>query len=703
MKKQLYWIGILLIAMTFSACNNQKEAKKEMKNPLTEKFTAKYGIPDFEAIKPEHFMPALEQGIEEHNKEIAAIINNKAKPDFDNTIAAMSRSGRLLHNVSSIFDNQTSANTNDALNDIAGKISEKLSQHEDAVRFNPRLVKRIKAVYDNRNNLGLTEEQMYLLENQYQSLVQNGAMLSDDKKEELKKINTRLSALSLKFEQNVLKETNQFELVVDNKKDLAGLPESSIQAAAETAKEKGYKNKWVFTIHKPSMIPFLQYAKNRDLREKLYMAYTHAGNNDNEFDNKKILKELLDLRLKKANLLGFKTHADYRLASRMAKRAGDVNEKLMQVWRAALPVAKKERDEMQQLIKKEKGKFKLDSWDWWYYAEKIRKQKYDLDDSELRPYFELKNVRDGAFMCAKELYGFNFSRINDVPLPHPDAEAYKVTDEKNEMRGILFMDFHPRASKRGGAWCSDYRGHEVNEKGEEIKPLVTVVCNFTKPTADKPALLSLDEVETLFHEFGHAIDALSAKNSYPLTFVARDFVEFPSQFMEHWATHPEVLKLYANHYKTGENIPKSLIKKIENSGYFNQGFSNIEFLAAAILDMQFHTITSPLTKDVMTFENEKMKEIGLIAEILPRYRSTYFRHISGGYDAGYYSYLWSAILDNDAFEMFKETNIFNKEVAARYKNNVLSYNGIKDPEKLYVDFRGQKPTIDALLKNRGLK
>lgn len=686
--------------LAFTSCNNPKEEK--MKNPLLGEFNTPYEVPPFEDIKPEHYIPAFEKGMEGHNKEIDAIVSNNEAPTFENTIAAESRSGKLLSRTASVFYGLNSANTSDAMQKIASEISPKLSAHYDGISLNPKLFKRVKAVYDKRNDLDLTEEQSYILENVYKDFVRSGALLSKEKKEELKKINSRLSTLSLEFGQNVLAETNNFEMIVDNKEDLAGLPESVIQAAAETAESNGHQGKWVFTTQKTSMIPFLQYAENRDLREKLYMAYTHRGNNNNDYDNKAILEEMVNLRLKRANLLGYDSHADYRLETRMAKEPENVNKLLMRVWDAALPVAKAERDAMQKMIDREGGDFKLQSWDWWYYAEKLRKQKYNLDDSELRPYFQLSNVRDGAFQTANKLFGINFEAIHNVPLPHPDAQAFKVTNENGKHIGLLFMDFHPRASKRGGAWCGDYREHQVDANGNEIKPLVTIVSNFTKPTADKPALLSLDEVETLFHEFGHALDGLFARNTYPTTFVARDFVELPSQIMEHWATHPKVMKEYAKHYKTGEPIPQELINKIEKSALFNQGFANVEFTAAALLDMAYHTMEEPKKMNVMEFEDEYLGSIGLIPEIFSRYRSTYFRHISGGYDAGYYSYMWSAVLDNDAFEAFKENGIFDRETARRYKENILEKNGIADPEELYRQFRGRDPKIEPLLKNRGL-
>jgi len=674
-----------------------------MKNPLLSEFETPFKVPPFDKIEASHYIPAFEKAMKEHNKEIKAIINNSETPDFENTIAALARSGESLGKVASVFYGLNSANTSEKMQEIASKLSPKLSKHRDGISLNPELFDRVKQVYAKRNELDLTEEQQYILENLHKEFVRNGANLPQDKREELKELNLRLSGLALKFGQNVLAETNNYEMVIEDEESLSGLPESVVQAAKETAKEKGYDNKWVFTTQKTSMIPFLQYSEQRELRKQLYMAYTHRGNNDNEYDNKQIMKDIMNLRVKKANLLGYDSHADYRLETRMAKNPQNVNDLLDKVWNAALPVAKKERDMMQQMINEEGKDYDLQSWDWWYYAEKIRKQKYDLDDSELRPYFKLENVREGAFTSANNLYGITFEQINDIPLPHPDAQAFEVSDKDGSHLGVLYMDFHPRSSKRGGAWCGRYRGHQVNAEGKEIQPVSTVVCNFTKPTEIKPALLSMDEVETLFHEFGHALDGLFAENSYPETFVARDFVELPSQIMEHWSTEPEMLKTYAKHYKTGDPIPDELIEKIKNSAYFNQGFVNVEFLAAAMLDMAYHTMEEPRENmNVMEFEEEFLSKAGLIPEILSRYRSTYFRHITGGYDAGYYSYLWSAVLDNDAFEAFNENGLFDRETASKFRKYVLEKNGIADPAELYRQFRGRDPEIEPLLKNRGL-
>ncbi|MGM0496760.1 MAG: M3 family metallopeptidase [Bacteroidota bacterium] len=695
-------IFILLTALIMGSCTTKKD-KENGKNPFFTEYETSYKIPPFEEIKKGHFMPAFEKGMKEHKKEIEKIANNSETPTYENTIEEMVYSGKLLDKVSNVFYGLLSANTNDSLQSIAQEVSPKYSKHRDEISMNPELFKRIKSIYDKRDELDLTTEQEYLLEDIYKNFIRSGANLPSDKKEELQEINQKLSSLSLEFGQNELKETNNFEMVIEKEENLAGLPESAIQTAEEKAEEKGYEGKWVFTTHKPSMLPFLQYAKNRDLREKLYKAYLTRGNNDNEYDNKENLSDIVKLRVRKAQLLGYDTYADYTLETRMAEDSEDVMELLRQVWDPALEKAREERAQMQKIIEDEGKDFELKSWDWWYYAEKLRKQKYNLDDSELRPYFELDKVQQGAFDVANKLYGITFTEIEkDVPKPHPDATVFKVEESDGSHVGLLFMDYHPRDSKKGGAWCGSYRSHYQTKDGKEIHPLVTMVMNFTTPTENKPALLSMDEVETLFHEFGHALDGLLADNKYPQTSIPRDFVELPSQIMEHWASHPKVMKDYAKHYETGDPIPDELIKKIEKSGYFNQGFKNVEFTAAAMLDMAYHTLSEPKDLDVMKFEQNYLDEIGLIPEIEPRYHSTYFSHITGGYAAGYYSYMWSAVLDNDAFEAFEKNGIYDQETASKFRY-LLEKDGTRDAMELYKKFRGREPKIEPLLKNRGLK
>ncbi|MFP3859692.1 MAG: M3 family metallopeptidase, partial [Bacteroidales bacterium] len=640
------------------SCTQQDES-----NPFFSEYDTPFGVPPFEEIEIEHFKPAFEKAMEEQNAKIESIVNTEAEPTFENTIVPMVYSGESLSKVSSVFYGLNSANTNDEMQELAQEMSPELSSHRDAISMNADLFERIKTVYENKDDFDLDEEESFLLEDIYLDFVRSGANLSEEKKEKLKDINRKLSSLTQEYGQNVLKETNSFEMVIEDEDNLAGLPESVIETAAETAEEKGYENKWVFTTQKPSMIPFLQYSEKRDLREKLYKAYLDRGNNDNEYDNKEILSDIIKLRVEKAQLLGYDTYADYELERRMAKEPGNVMDLLNKLWDASLPVAKEERDAMQKMID-EKGKdFELKSWDWWYYAEKIRKEKFDLDDSDLRPYFELNNVREGAFNVANKLYGITFKEVKDVPKPHPDARAWEVKEEDGSHLGLLFMDFHPRDSKRGGAWCGRYRSQHTDQEGERVAPLVTVVCNFTKPSGDKPALLSLDETETLFHEFGHALDGLFNTNKYPHTSIPRDFVELPSQIMEHWVSQEKVLEDYARHYETDEVIPDELVQKMEKSQYFNQGFETVEYLAASLLDMEYHTMEEPKDIEVMEFENDYLESMGLIPEIEPRYHSTYFTHITGGYAAGYYSYIWSGVLDNDAFEAFEENGIFDQETA----------------------------------------
>ena len=671
-------------------------------NPLLVKFDTPFGVPPFEKIKAEDYAEAFEAGMKEEKAEIDAIVNNQKEPTFENTIETYANCGQLLSSVDRIFSAQSAANTNDALQKFETEITPKLTAHGDEILLNNKLFKRIKTVYDKKETLELTSEQDYILENMYKGFVRNGANLSEEEKEKLKEVNQKLSSLIVEFTQNVLAETNGFQLVIDNENDLKGLPANVIESAAETAKANGLEGKWVFTPHRPSMYPFLTYDENRELRKKLYDSYIMRGNNKNQYDNKKILSDITKLRVEQANILGYETHAHLRLESRMAKTPDKVYDLLNQLWEPALNVAKRERDEMQQIIDREGGTFKLAASDWWYYAEKLRKEKYDLDDSELRPYFAVNDVRDGAYMVANKLWGITFEEIKNIPLPHPDAQAFEVKKSDGSHLGVLYLDFFPRESKSGGAWCGTYRA-QSKLGGKFVAPVVTIVCNFTKPSGDKPALISLDEVETLFHEFGHALDNLFSERTYTASYRATDFVELPSQIMEHWAFYPEVLKGYAKHYETGEVIPDALIKKIENSGYFNQGFATVEYLAACYLDMAYSTQTEAKDIDIEKFETDYLNSIGLIPEVVSRYKSTYFNHITQwGYSAGYYSYIWSGVLDSDAFEAFVETSIYDKETADRFRRTVLARIGIEDPMKLYIEFRGREPKIEPLLKDKGL-
>ena len=695
----------LIIGLSF--CSREAQPpQKAGTNPLLEAFNTPYGVPPFDKIKEEHYLPAFEEAIKQHKKEIEKIVNNPDEPTFENTIEALDRSGELLRRVSAIFFNLLAANTNDKMQEIAKKVSPMLSAHEDEIYMNPKLFQRIKSVYEKREKLDLNTEQKTVLEKYYQDFVRGGANLDDQKKEELKKINQRLAVLTLKFGENVLKDKNSFVLVIDKKENLAGLPENVIAAAAELAKKKGYDGKWVFTVDKPSMIPFLTYANNRALREKIFKAYTHLGNNNNEFDNKAIIKEIVNLRIKKAHIMGYKTYADFALVRNMAKTPENVYKLMDEIWKPALKKAKEERDELQKLIYEEGENFKLQPWDWWYYAEKLRKKKYALDEEMLRPYFKLDNVRKGAFYVANKLYGITFVERDDLPKYHPDVKAFEVKDANGNTIGIYYADYFPRPGKRSGAWMDAFR-KEAKINGKRIIPVVYNVTNFSKPVGDKPALLSLEEVLTLFHEFGHALHELLSQCTYYRvsgTNVPIDFVELPSQFMENWAVEPAVMKVYAKHYLTGEPIPDELIEKIHNARHFNQGFATTEYLAAAYLDMDWHTLSEPADWDVNKFEQESMKKIGLIPEIVVRYRSTYFQHIfAGGYAAGYYSYIWAEVLDADAFHAFKEHGLFDRETAEKFRKFIIEKGGSDDPMKLYVSFRGKKPSIEPLLERRGLK
>lgn len=697
MKKLL--LILIAFAMITVSCNT--EVKET--NPLLAEWDTPFKVPPFEEVEIEHFTPAFEEAMKQHKAEMEAILSNPEEPTYENTIEASYYAGDLLGKVATVFGTFNSVNISDEIQVLAQEIYPKLSAHSDEIRLDPRYFERVKTVYENKDQYELSEEQLFLLENDYKSFIRSGAALPEDKKEELKKINQELSGLTLKFSQNVLGEVNKFKLVVTDEADLAGLPEASIQAAKETA-EKDSIEGWVFTINKPSLIPFIQYADNRELRKEIYDAYVNQGNHDDEFDNKEILKKIINLRVQRSQLLGYENHASLRTENRMAQNPERVFNLLNQLWDGILPKVKEERAALQAMIDKEGGNFKLEPHDWFYYTEKLRKEKYDLDESEVRPYFEIENVRQGMFEVAKKLFGITVTPLEGVPVPHPETTVYEVKEADGSHLAVFFMDMHPRASKRGGAWCGGFQDHYYTKDGKEITPLVNNVCNFTRPSGDTPALLSADEVSTMFHEFGHALDGMFSETSYPASYIAWDFVELPSQILEHWAFEPEVLKMYAMHYETGEVIPDELIAKLEASAKFNQGFALTEVLAASLLDMKFHMMTEvDPNLEVMDFEKKYMAEIGLIPEIYSRYRPTYFRHIMGGYDAGYYSYTWASVLDNDAFEAFKETDIFDQATAKAFRDHVLALNGIQDAMEMYVGFRGREPKIDALLRSLGIE
>lgn len=688
-----------------SYAQTNKQENRNITNPLLSNYQTPYQAPPFELIENSHYKPAILEAIKINQKEIEAITGNKEKPTFENTIVALENSGALLNRITTTFSNLNSANTNDALQATAKELAPELSKNSDNIFLNEKLFARIKAVWDNQKDLKLNAEQAKLLEKKYKAFVRSGANLTSQQKDRLRKINEELSVLSLKFGENVLAETNAYQLVVDNKSDLAGLPEEVIQAAADEAKENNKEGKWIFTLHNASVMPFLQYADNRNLRKEIWTAYQKRGLNGNANDNQGEVLEMANLRAEKAKLLGYKNHAAYVLEERMAKTLEAVYKLMDQLWEPALEKAKTEEADIKKMMAADGIKDNVQPYDWRYYTEKIRQQRYSLDEQELKPYFSLENVREGIFTVTKNLYGLQYRELKDVPKYHPDVTVWEVTDKDNRHVGILYMDFFPRASKKGGAWMTSYQKQKTVD-GKRIAPIISIVCNFSKPTAGNPALLTFDETTTFFHEFGHALHGLLSNVTYESlagTSVPTDFVELPSQVMENWAAEPEVLKLYAKHYKTGEVIPDALIKKLQESATFDQGFATVEYLAAAYLDLNYHTAEKPLTQNVAEFEEAAMKKIGLISSIIPRYRSTYYSHIfSGGYSAGYYSYIWSGVLDTDAFEAFKTTSLFDQKNAQSLRTNILEKGGTLDAMQMYKNFRGAEPSIEPLLRKRGL-
>jgi peptidyl-dipeptidase Dcp len=699
MKKS--FLTYFLIGLIFMSINcNENE------NPFLTEWETPFGVPPFDKIKQEHYLPAFKEGIKRHTEEINSILSIDEEPGFGNTIEALEYSGSLITKVSRIFFAMVESMTNDELQAIYKEVSPMLSRHNDDINLNPDLFKKVKAVYDQREELELNKEQQKLLEKYYKNFIRGGANLPADKQEEFRKINEELSLLSIEFGDNVLKETNKFELVLEES-DLDGLPEDVITMGLEEGRARGYENKYVYTIQRTSLYPFLTYSTRRDLRERLFYRYINKGDNNDSLDNKNILSKMAALRVKKANMLGYPTHSHFVLEEQMAKTPEAVYELLNKLWIPALKVAKKERDDMQKMIYDEGKSFELEGWDWWYYSEKVKKAKYDLDESELKPYFEITNVIKGVFDLSTRLWGITFEERNDIPRYHPDVKTFEVKDKDGSHLAILYTDYFPRESKRGGAWMDAFIKQHVNKEGKFVHPVIYNVGNFTKPTGDKPALISVDNVNTLFHEFGHALHGMLSHTIYESlsgTSTPNDFVEFPSQVMENWCMHPEVLKNYALHYETGEPIPDELIMKIKNSDKFNQGFETVEYLAASFLDMDWHTLTEPIEKDADEFENSSMNKIGLMDEIAPRYRSTYFNHIfSGGYSAGYYSYIWSEVLDADAFKAFEETgDVYNQTLADKYRKYILSSGGTDEAMELYKRFRGKEPAIEPLLEKRGL-
>ncbi len=694
MKKTL--IAMAIVALT--ACNAKHD------NPVLADSALPFGAPEFSKYQSTDYEAAFMEGLAEQRAEIDAIVANPDAPTFDNTIAALERSGKKLAKVSGVFYNLNETDPDDVMRETEKKLSPILTEHSAYMTMNEALFSRVKALYDTKASLGLTREQEMVLDKYYRMFVKGGALLDAEKKAQLMEIDKQLSLASIEFGENALAETNAFELVITDEKDLAGLPQSSINAAREAAQAAG-KEGWLFTLHKPSWIPFLQYADNRELRKQMYLGYINRGDNNNENDNKAVIARILKLRQQKAQLFGYETFAQYQLEDKMAKTPEAAYNLLMTIWNAALPKAKAEAAELQKMMDAEGKGEKLEAWDWWYYTEKLREQKYALSESELRPYFSLEGVRKGAFMVSEKLFGMKFQPIEGLDVYHPEVETFEVLDADGSHLALFYTDYFPRATKRAGAWMNNIVDAS-NIDGENQRPMIVNVGNFTRPTGDTPSLLTIDETRTLFHELGHALHGFLTQTKYPSvsgTSVARDFVELPSQIMEHWAIEPEVMKMYALHYETGEPITDELIAKMQATSSFNSGFETVELVGAALLDMEYHMLTDYTDFEANAFEKSVADKIGLIPQIAFRYRGPYFNHVfSGGYAVGYYSYLWAEVLDADGFEAFKEKGIFDEATGRSFRTNILEMGGSEEPMTLYKRFRGAEPNPEALLRNRGL-
>ena len=677
-------------------------------NPILEDWDTPFGVPPFDRIESEHYLPAFRASMEANNAEIDAIIANPDAPTFDNTIEALELSGSKLSRVARIFFAVDGANSDDVTKETAKTIAPELSAHNDNISLNKELFERVLAVYEQRDGLDLSAEQAHLLNETHKQFVRSGANLEDAAQEKLREINSELAELSQQFSENLLDETNNFELLVTDRADLGDIPASLVALAAEEAKRRGHEcdECWVFTLHRPSVNPFLQYSPNREMRKTLFDGYAMRGDNDNEQDNKAIISRMVSLRAERSALMGYDNHASFILSDNMAENPDNVYKLLDQVWKPALARSKEERADMQAMMTADGIDDRLRGWDWRYYTEKVRKAKYDLDDDALRPYFEVNAVRDGVFSLATALWGLEFEQRDDLPTWHPDQQVFEVKEADGSHLAILYLDYFARESKRGGAWMNALRA-QSNVDGF-VTPIITNNFNFPAPTEGSPSLLSLTNAETFFHEFGHALHGMFSDVRYTSlsgTSTPRDFVEFPSQIMENWMRTPQVLGMFAKHYETGEPIPQEVVEKINASAKFNQGFATVEYMAAAYLDMAYHVVDSTEAVEPRGFEDAAMADIGLIEEILPRYRSGYFAHIFSsptGYSSGYYSYLWSNILDADAFMAFQETDILDKETAARYREEILSKGGTRPGMELYRNFRGRDPEIEPLLEARGL-
>lgn len=692
---------LALILVTFLILSSCME-----KNPLLkEKWATPYETPPFDQIRLEHYMPAFEQSIAIAKKELEHIINNQDEADFKNTIVALENVGDQLDKVANVFFNLNSAETSDEMQKIAREVSPILTEFSNDLSLNPELFSRVKKVYEKRENLNLSTEELMVLENLYKGFISGGANLNDQEKEEYRSVSKELAELSLKFDENVLAETNGFELLITNENELAGLPDGAKEMASMEAKEKG-KEGWLFTLHYPSYMPVLKYADNRSLREKMYVANASKACKGDERDNQEILKRIVELRLKLANLLGYKTFADFALDRRMAKTANRVFQFLDELHEASKPAAMREYKEVQEFANKLGFKGKIKQWDWSYYSEKLMKEKYAIDDELLKPYFKLENVQEGIFDLSAKLFGLSFIENQNIPVYHKDVKVFEVYDDKNQFLSVLYLDFFPRSGKSGGAWMTSFRQQEI-KNGKNIRPFVSVVCNFTKPTESKPSLLTFNEVTTFLHEFGHALHGMLSNCTYASvsgTSVYRDFVELPSQLMENFATEKEWLDSWAVHYESGEKIPAEYIEKIKKANNFNAGYNSERQLSFGMTDMAWHSVSSPVDVSVTEFEKAAMQKTSIFEPVKGTLLSTAFSHIfAGGYAAGYYSYKWAEVLDADAFQLFKEKGIFNKEVANAFKENILMKGGSEDPMVLYKKFRGSEPNTDALLIRSGLK
>lgn len=697
-------VGASLIAAI--PCSAQDTMERV--NPFLQDYTTVFEIPPFDQIKYEDYLPALRAGIEQHNTEINYICFLSETPTFENTILALEKGGRTLDKVVYVFSALEESNSSPEMIAIAEEFYPLYSQHSDAVTMNKALFKRIKYLYNNRENLGLDGDQKRLIEHYYKNFVRNGALLKTAQKKELMALNTELTSLYLTFNKNLLTATNSFQIVVEDEARLAGLPANVVAVAAEEAAARGLgEGKWVFTLHAPSRLPVLQYAADRELRRQMYEGYTTLAQSG-EYNNLPVISDILNVRAKKAALLGFKDFGSYMTDNVMAKTVDNARNLLMQIWEPAVARVKNEVEEMQKYAKKHGDKITIEPWDYYYYAEKLRLDKYNIDENEVRAYFPLEQVRKGIFTLAERLYGVKFTELKDAPKYYDEVVVYDVTDATTGEHIAVFMtDYFTRASKRQGAWMSEFKGTWTEDDGTSSRPVIFNVGNFTRPAGDMPALLSLDEVATTFHEFGHGLHGMLTRARYKSqagTNVDRDFVELPSQITEHWALEPELLREYAHHYQTGEVIPDELIKRLAAASSHNQGFMTTELCGAALLDLEFGELNPNGPVDVMAFEKQVTEKLGMPKQLIYRYRPTYFKHVFGsdGYASGYYTYLWAEVLDTDAFELFKEKGVFDPATAASFKKNILEAGGSEDPMELFVRFRGQQPSVQPLLRNRGL-